>query len=233
MLSYDSVRGAGGRPGWRSKHFPNHLEVDKVADLSYFRERLSNAFSRFRSRRTLLFSATAAGERVLVAIPRTGTLQDHPPSEAAPVRRFRDWVPAILIGILISVFSTHYFSAQQTGRVIYPILRWFLPAAPQHTLYLIHVAIRKLAHIIEFGAFSIAVFHGVRGSRTGWRLNWALLTLVIAVSYAGLDEWHQSFVKFREARLRDVFIDLFGALAAQGIVWAYAKWGSYLRMARK
>ena len=88
------------------------------------------------------------------------------------------------------------------------------------------VAIRKLAHVTEFGVFSIAVFHGIRGSRTGWRLKWAVLTLLIAISFAALDEWHQSFVPLREARLRDVGIDGSGALLAQAMVWTYAKLSS-------
>ena len=86
-----------------------------------------------------------------------------------------------------------------------------------------HVAIRKAAHVTEFAAFSIAVFYGVRAERYGWRLSWAVITLIIAVSYAGLDEWHQSFVPLRDARVRDVLIDSFGALLAQVFVWAYAK----------
>jgi VanZ family protein len=86
-----------------------------------------------------------------------------------------------------------------------------------------HTGIRKLAHITEFGVFSISVYHGVRGERYGWRFQWALITLIIAVSYAGLDEWHQSFVPMREARVRDVLIDSTGALLAQALVWIYAK----------
>jgi VanZ family protein len=46
---------------------------------------------------------------------------------------------------------------------------------------------------------------------------------MIAVAYAGLDEWHQSFVPLRAARVRDVVIDATGALLAQVLVWAYAK----------
>ena len=80
-----------------------------------------------------------------------------------------------------------------------------------------------MAHVTEFAVFSIAVFHGVRGSRSGWRLDWALYTLLIAVAYGGLDEFHQSFVPMREARVRDVFIDATGAVLAQVLVWAYAK----------
>jgi VanZ family protein len=43
------------------------------------------------------------------------------------------------------------------------------------------------------------------------------------VSYAGLDEWHQSFVPLREPRVRDVIIDAIGALLAQVLVWGYAQ----------
>jgi VanZ family protein len=133
------------------------------------------------------------------------------------------WLPAIFVAILISVFSSHFFSSEQTARVIMPILRWLFPLASHRALHLTHVAIRKLAHVTEFAVFSIAVFHGVRGRCSGWRLDWALYTLLIAVAYAGLDEWHQSFVPLREARVRDVVIDATGAVLAQVVVCAYAK----------
>jgi len=136
--------------------------------------------------------------------------------------RIRYWLPAIFVAALISLFSTRYFSDQQTARVIVPILRRLFPYAAAHSIHLMHIAIRKLAHVTEFGVFSITVFHGVRGERGGWRWDWALTTLVIAVAYAGLDEWHQSFVPLRHASARDVAIDACGALLAQGLVWVYA-----------
>jgi VanZ family protein len=136
----------------------------------------------------------------------------------------RDWIPAILVAAMISSFSTQYFSDQQTSRIIVPFLHWLLPWADARLLHLLHVGIRKLAHVTEFGAFSIAVFHGIRGHRTGWRWSWALSTLLIAAAYAGLDEFHQSFVAFRHSSPRDVAIDTFGALLAQGLVWLYAIW---------
>jgi VanZ family protein len=138
-------------------------------------------------------------------------------------KRLKYWIPAICVAVLISTFSTHYFSSPETARFLIPLLRRLLPAASPHTLSRIHTAIRKLAHVTEFGVLSTAVFHGVRGERYGWRLKWALITLIIAVSYAGLDEWHQSFVPMREARFRDVMIDSTGALLAQVLVWIYAK----------
>jgi VanZ family protein len=138
-------------------------------------------------------------------------------------KRLTYWIPALFVALLISFFSTHYFSAQQTARVFIPLLHWLFPSAGPHSLHIMHVLIRKAAHIIEFGVFSATVFHGVRGDRQGWKLQWATITLLIAVSYAGLDEWHQSFVPLREARVRDVLIDSTGALLAQVFVWAYAK----------
>jgi VanZ family protein len=137
--------------------------------------------------------------------------------------RLKYWLPATCVAIVISVFSTHYFSAEQTGRVILPILRRLFPGATAHLLRLMHFGIRKLAHITEFGIFSVTIFHGIRGPRRGWKLSWALVTLLIAAAYAGLDEWHQSFVPLRESSVRDVLIDTTGALLAQFLVWIYAR----------
>jgi VanZ family protein len=138
--------------------------------------------------------------------------------------RLTYWLPAILVALLISLFSSHYFSGEETARVIIPLLHWLFPAATPHMLRVMHVGIRKMAHVTEFGIFSISVFHGIRGGRSGWRFRWAVATLVIAVAFAGIDEWHQSLVPLREARARDVAIDALGALLAQVLVWACANW---------
>jgi len=138
-------------------------------------------------------------------------------------QRLTYWIPALGVALLISSFSTHYFDSEQTSRFIVPFLRWLFPSADAHVLRLLHIGIRKAAHVTEFAVFSMAVFHGVRAERHGWKLQWALLTLLIAVTYAGFDEWHQSFVPLREAKVRDVLIDVTGAVFAQVLVWGYAK----------
>jgi VanZ family protein len=138
-------------------------------------------------------------------------------------RRAAYWIPAILVGFLISIFSTHYFSSDQTGRVINPLFHWLFPHATPRTFHILHTAVRKFAHVIEFGVFSVSVFHGIRGPRHGWRWSWAIATLLLAVAYAGLDEWHQSFVPLREPRVRDVAIDALGAVLAQILVWVYSR----------
>jgi hypothetical protein len=50
--------------------------------------------------------------------------------------RLKYWLPAICVAILISVFSTQYFSSEHTARFIYPLLRWIFPAASPRTLHL-------------------------------------------------------------------------------------------------
>ncbi len=139
-------------------------------------------------------------------------------------QRFRYWIPAICMAVLISLFSTQYFSSEHTARVILPILRWLFPATSPRMFHLLHVAIRKLAHVMEFGVFSVTVFRGIRSGRPGWRLDWAVSTFFIALAFAALDEWHQSFVPVRQASARDVAIDALGAVLAQVLVWAYANW---------
>ncbi len=140
-----------------------------------------------------------------------------------PHSRLTYWFPAILAAILISLFSTHYFAAEHTSRIIIPALHWLFPWASNQWLHFMHAGIRKMAHVGEFGLFSVLVFRGVRADQAGWRLNWALTTLGIAAAYAGLDEWHQSFVRLRQSSPRDAAIDVLGAILAQSIVWWYAK----------
>jgi VanZ family protein len=149
------------------------------------------------------------------------------PSSSSPFSKFRErfrfWIPAILVALAISIFSTHYFSPEETGRVILPVIRWFLPDASPDLLRRLHTGIRKMAHVIEFGTFSAAVFHGIRGPSTGWTFRWSLYTLLIAFSYSAFDEFHQVFVRLRHATPKDAVIDGLGALLAQLLVWCYAK----------
>jgi VanZ family protein len=140
--------------------------------------------------------------------------------------RLSYWIPAILVAMMISGFSTRYFSDDHTSRVIVPVLHWLFPSATPRMLHFMHMGIRKMAHVAEFSLFSAALFHGLRAGHNGWRFRWAVASLVITPTYASLDEWHQSFVPLRHAAPRDLAIDTLGALLAQALVWWYAtrKW---------
>src|SRR6266403_4191544 len=55
------------------------------------------------------------------------------------------WIPAILLAMMISGFSTHYFSDDRTSRIIVPVLHWLFPSATPRMLHFMHMGIRKVA----------------------------------------------------------------------------------------
>ena len=89
---------------------------------------------------------------------------------------------------------------------------------------LIHGKVRKLAHMTEYFCLAIAVsfafyVYGLRG------IPLMLVAGVICVGFAGLDEYHQSFVAGRGPSKRDVAIDsvgiFFGIIAVRIFCWIF------------
>jgi VanZ family protein len=129
--------------------------------------------------------------------------------------RVKYWLPAIAWACLISTLSTDIFSSEHTSRFILPVLHWLFPRAGTETLELLHAVIRKTAHLTEYFVLGVLLHRALRGDDRGWKLNWALWAIVIAATYASLDEFHQSFVPSRTASPWDALIDTVGASAAQ------------------
>ena len=128
------------------------------------------------------------------------------------------WWPALVWAVAISLFSTGAFTAENTSRIILPILHWLLPHAAHATLFQIHHYIRKCAHFTEYFILSLLVLRAIRAGRPGTRFAWALLVVAIVICYASLDEFHQRFVPGRTAAVGDVLIDTSGGIAAQVVV---------------
>jgi VanZ family protein len=127
----------------------------------------------------------------------------------------RYWWPALLWAVVIFSFSTGLFKSENTGALIIPILRFFLPHASAETLDLLHHIIRKCGHLTEYFIFSMLILRGIRAGEKGLYLRWVLVTILIVAGYAALDEYHQSFVPGRTAAVGDVLIDTTGGIAAQ------------------
>lgn len=88
-------------------------------------------------------------------------------------------------------------------------------AITEEYLHDANIPVRKLAHMAEFGLLYFLYLRTLGESRLAGKLTIntaSLLALLLTVAYAGLDEWHQSFVPGRSSCLRDVLVDSLGAL---------------------
>lgn len=81
---------------------------------------------------------------------------------------------------------------------------------------------RKSAHISEFGILGILLYRAFGFKKT-------YLAVLIALLYAGSDEYHQSFVPQRVGVLSDIIYDLSGILLGIGVV----KWKKSAAVAKQ
>ncbi|MFZ0978366.1 MAG: VanZ family protein [Candidatus Acidiferrales bacterium] len=132
------------------------------------------------------------------------------------------WWPALAWAVVISLFSTHLFTSQNTGHIIIPVLHWLFPSVSPQTLEFVHHIIRKCAHLTEYFILSLLLLRGIRAGRHGMRLAWAALAIVLVAGYASLDEFHQRFVPGRTPAVTDVLIDTTGGAAAQALAALFA-----------
>jgi len=97
--------------------------------------------------------------------------------------------------------------------------------------------LRKTVHLVEYAVLATLLWRALLNTPLGQTRaqhgesndpppatlssrRWTFpLAFVIALVYAIFDEWHQSFVPNREARLLDVGIDMVGMVTALGLMW--------------
>lgn len=145
------------------------------------------------------------------------------------------FLPALTIMYLIFSFSsqTGEVSGDLSYRVSYKVVEVAemvdqvvdLGIEPGNTDYYaekINYYVRKAAHMTEYFCLAVAVafpfyVYGLRG------FPLLLLAGAICVGFAGLDEYHQSFVEGRGPSLRDVGIDslgiFFGIMVVRLFCW--------------
>ena len=129
------------------------------------------------------------------------------------------FLPAILMMYVIYSFSaqTGEVSGQLSYKISYKNKSSAELAVSADT---IHFYVRKAGHMTEYFLLAVAIsfplyVYGVRGI---WLV---ILAGIICVGFAGLDEYHQSFVANRGPSLRDVGIDSIGALIGILMVQAF------------
>jgi VanZ family protein len=133
--------------------------------------------------------------------------------------------------------STDLGSAEHTGSVLEPLLRFFVPDLAPATFELIHVAVRKTAHLTEYAILAVLLLRALQASAGrrlgagGWRT--VALAWLLTSAFAASDEFHQRFVESRGASPRDVLLDVVGATIGLAIVVAAARAHPLLRTGAK
>ena len=129
------------------------------------------------------------------------------------------YLPLVAWLVFISFASSDSFSAGNTSRIIGPLILWLFPNTSPETLAVVHFITRKIAHFTEYAILAFLAARAFRMSpRTAIRSRWFLISLILVVTYALIDEYHQSFVPTRTASVWDSLIDMAGGLTALIIV---------------
>ncbi|MFQ5407475.1 MAG: VanZ family protein [Anaerolineales bacterium] len=117
--------------------------------------------------------------------------------EFIPVSNCRGWLHrwASAIVVMAAIFG---FSAIPKGTLIPDFDVW-------------DFVIKKSAHAIIYAILANTYLRGLTGGRQVKRSD-VILSLALAAIYAFSDETHQKFVPGREGSLRDVGIDVLGAV---------------------
>lgn len=123
------------------------------------------------------------------------------------------YLPLVAWLVFISYASSDSFSAENTSRIIGPLVLWLFPNTSPETLAVIHFVVRKIAHFTEYAILAYLAARAFRTSpRPALANRWFFIALAIVVLYALLDEYHQTFVPSRTASIYDSLIDMSGGL---------------------
>lgn len=122
-----------------------------------------------------------------------------------PMRALGRWLPVVAWSAVILLASSDAFSTSNTQS-------WFRSLLDRDLPYLLHIAARKVGHLLAYAILGALAF---RASRVDFRTP-AFAAMVVAAIVALTDEGHQSVTTMRSGSPWDVLIDLAGAWIA---VW--------------
>jgi len=134
----------------------------------------------------------------------------------------KTWIAAILwLGIIVTE-SSNLASAENTSRLLYPLLHFLFGLNPLH-FPVWHFLIRKTGHFVGYFTLSWLLFRAWRDTfpipGRNWAIHWARISFFMAALVSCLDEWHQSYLPSRTGNIHDVALDSTAALIAQVVIF--------------
>jgi VanZ family protein len=122
----------------------------------------------------------------------------------------------------IFYLSTGGFGPSFTKWLVTETLALLHLTVSAHTFEILHYSVRKLAHLTEYGIFSLLIYASFLDAPDyEWRPRLALRSVALAGLYSLTDEYHQSFVSDRTPALLDCGIDTTGAALGALIVFGW------------
>ena len=124
------------------------------------------------------------------------------------------WLPLLIWGSVIFVGSTNLMSAEHTSRFVVPFLLWLKPGMSPQTIWVTLVAVRKCAHVVEYAVLALLLWRALRNTAVlGAKMLVVFGAILLGCAlFAASDEFHQTFVKSRTPSVRDVLLDIAGAI---------------------
>lgn len=123
----------------------------------------------------------------------------------------------LTFGWAIQIFwlSTATFNPRFSALLLAQVLGFLHLSVSPPTFGLLHAALRKLAHLVEYAVFALLLYGpSVGEGRRYWRPRRALVCILAAAAYSLTDEFHQIFAAGRHASLLDCGLDTTAAAMA-------------------
>jgi VanZ family protein len=142
-------------------------------------------------------------------------------------RTFLYWFP-VFLWLTVIALESFLLSSHVTGSFLWRMFQFLHVPMSAETFARFHHLLRKAGHVTGYGILTLLLFrawyHKFQDSRSRTsaqkyqsipshlRLRCAGLAVGITLLTAVLDEWHQSFDPSRTSSVRDVGLDLTGAV---------------------
>ena len=151
----------------------------------------------------------------------------------------RNWWPALVWLGIIRLESTDLASSANTSGLLYAVLSHVVPHINPYVVAGLNEVLRKTGHFFGYGILGALVFYALRNTNRDWlaplllrrwgfyrhdfwRVEWAMLGMLVTIITASLDEIHQSFIPSRTGRWQDVVLDACGAAVLQVLIYVFS-----------
>jgi VanZ family protein len=155
-----------------------------------------------------------------------------------PKSLVRNWWPVVFWLGVIRAESTDTASSANTGALLDKVFAIVAPHVRPEFVEQLNTVLRKTGHFVGYAILSALVVLALRNTnrdrlrnvlqrpwgiylRDYWRLEWALLGILLTVVTAAFDEIHQTFIPSRTGRWQDVLLDSCGAVVIQLLIYRF------------